>query len=302
MVGIWGPVALAAGTIALGSASPWGSRVLRRRFRSGTAVRRGMVGGYGALALLSVLCGGSRTDYGEYCLAALAAALVATMAVLGSAAITPTDAPHRRRVVLAIGAHPDDLELACGGTLARFVDIGHEVHGVIMTSGSQGGDASRRPDEARRGARFMGLQSLAVHDFPDANLPLVQRELTRVIEEAIAAYGPDVILTHSAHDQHQDHLAVHEATLRAARSSHSILCFESPSVTRDFNPSVYFDIHDYVDVKVSAVASHRDQAGKRYLDRDALQGTATFRGAQVRRRHAEGFEVVRLLADEAGVF
>lgn len=206
---------------------------------------------------------------------------------------------HPRRV-LAIGAHPDDLELACGGTLAKFSDSGHEVHTLVMSNGQRGGDAAERPGEAVRGGGFMRTSSVQVLDFPDTQLASVSSEMVAAIEASIRRFNPDIVLTHSGNDQHQDHHAVHLATLRAARQHPSILCYESPSVTRAFNPSVYIDIDDYVDVKVHAVGLHRNQAGKPYMTPTRVRGVAAFRGAQAKREYAEAYEPVRLLDSAFG--
>ncbi|KLU10838.1 hypothetical protein ABL57_04970 [Kocuria sp. SM24M-10] len=206
----------------------------------------------------------------------------------------------QRRRVLAVGAHPNDLDLACGATLAKLVDAGHEVRGLVMSSGAVGGNAWRRPVEAQHSASFLGLSVLQVHDFPGTLLETVTNELVQAIEEVIEDYQPDVILTHSAHDQHPDHYAVHRATLRAARAHSSILCFESPSATREFDPSVFVDIDGYVDVKVEAVLSHRDPAGKPYMTPGRVRGLAAFRGAQAKNSNAEAFEPVRLLGSAIG--
>jgi LmbE family N-acetylglucosaminyl deacetylase len=208
-------------------------------------------------------------------------------------------APARQpRRVLAIGAHPDDLELACGGTLAKFVDSGHEVQGLVMSDGTRGGDARERSLDAQRGAAFMGLTGMTHHNFTDTELSRHSQEMVDVIEAAMARFNPDIILTHSNHDQHQDHQAVHMATLRAARQHHSILCYESPSATRDFSPSVFIDIDDYVDAKVQAVKMHSDQLTKPYMTPERVRGIASFRGGQAKRRVAEAYEPVRLLSTE----
>ncbi|WP_172604871.1 PIG-L deacetylase family protein [Kocuria rosea] len=206
----------------------------------------------------------------------------------------------QRRKMLAVGAHPDDLELACGATLAKLVDARHEVRGLIMSHGERGGNPGARPGEAEIGATYIGLTQLNVLDFPDTKLESVGNDMVRAIEAAIKEFQPDVILTHSAHDQHQDHYAVHKATLRAARAHHSILCFESPSVTRDFDPSLFVDVDGYVDVKVEAVLFHQDQAGKPYMTPERVRSMASFRGAQAKSRNAEAFEPVRLLGSAIG--
>lgn len=225
-------------------------------------------------------------------LLAVAAGAVTHVAALSVAKRQPS--PRQR--ILAIGAHPDDLELACGGSLAKFSDAGYEIHALVMSTGKVGGDSSRRRSEARAGADFLGLSAVEVLDFPDTDLSTHGREMVAAIETRVKDFGPALVLTHSEHDQHQDHHAVHLATLRAARRHSSILCFESPSVTRKFNPSFYIDIENYVDIKIEAIKRHRDQAGKPYMGAERTRGTAAFRGSQAKTAFAEGFEPVRLLA------
>lgn len=197
--------------------------------------------------------------------------------------------------VLAIGAHPDDLEIACGGTISKLSDAGHIVHAIVMCNGKVGGNAEVRPGEARNGATFMGISQLDVYDFTDTELSKHELEIMQTIERKIDSFQPNVILTHSRNDQHQDHLAVHFATLRAARRNPSVLCYESPSTTRDFNPSFFVDLTDYVNVKLHAVAQHKDQLSKPYMGPEQIKGIAAFRGAQAKMKFAEGFEVVRLV-------
>lgn len=265
------------------------------------ALRRAIVVVYTVLLALNLWCA-AVMPVTLVCDAIAVSTLVATGTfgfVLAERRIPATTVVQRRRV-LAVGAHPDDLELACGATLAKLVDTGHEVRGLVMSSGEVGGNPGLRPAEAQRGASFLGLSALRVHHFPDTRLDTVGNEMVRAIEDAIKEFEPDVIFTHSAHDQHQDHYAVHQATLRAARAHHSILCFESPSVTRDFDPSVFVNIDGYVDVKVEAVLAHRDQTGKPYMTPGRVRGMAAFRGAQAKNTNAEAFEPVRLLGSAIG--
>ncbi|MDP5226580.1 MULTISPECIES: PIG-L deacetylase family protein [Arthrobacter] len=204
------------------------------------------------------------------------------------------------RRVLAIGAHPDDLELACGATLAKLADGGHQVKTLVMSRGTVGGDDQVRILEAQRGSSFLGSRDTTVFDFEDTRLADASQDMVNAIEREIRDFKPDVVLTHSVNDYHQDHLAVHLATMRAARQHSAILCFESPSVTKDFTPSFYIDVDGYVDVKVEAVALHRDQAGKPYMTSERVRGQMAFRGAQVKKPAAEGFEAVRLLGSAVG--
>lgn len=200
--------------------------------------------------------------------------------------------PQPRRI-LAIGAHPDDIEIGCGATLAQALDAGHTVWGLVMTRGERGGDAEERPTEALSSARFLGMAQIRVLDFPDTRLSEHIAEIRDAIEGEIQEVHPDIILTHSSHDLHQDHRAVHEATLQAARRIQTILCYESPSATSEFQPVLFVDIGDYIDVKVESIKEHWDQRAKPYVQEERVRGVAIFRGGQARCQYAEGFEVVR---------
>jgi LmbE family N-acetylglucosaminyl deacetylase len=206
----------------------------------------------------------------------------------------------RTKRVLVVGAHPDDLELACGGTLARFTDHGHEVRAIVMSRGGRGGHPEGREREAQAGAETLDLEGISVHQFTDTKMATEMEEMVRVVELAVSLFKPDVIITHSKHDQHQDHHAVHLATLRAGRTCSTILCFESPSVTAEFKPHYFVDIDGYVDAKIAAVKAHAGQASKPYMGADRLRGAAVFRGSQAKVSHAEGFEVVRALSSGLG--
>lgn len=212
----------------------------------------------------------------------------------------PQLAPTRVRRVLVVGAHPDDLELACGGSLARFADEGHQVMAIVMSHGDQGGQGELRENEALAGAESLELAGISVQDFTDTMMATEIDAMVKVIEVAVNLFKPDVILTHSAHDQHQDHHAVHLATMRGARRSPTIMCFESPSVTSDFTPSYFVDVSDYVEAKIAAVERHKDQSGKPYMGGRVLRGAAVFRGGQAKVAHAEGFEIVRALSSDLG--
>jgi LmbE family N-acetylglucosaminyl deacetylase len=228
-----------------------------------------------------------------------------TLTLAGAATLVAANRRRREttprpRRVLVVAAHPDDLELACGGTLARLSDQGHEVHAIVMSSGGQGGHASTRRDEALAGAGLLELSAISVREFTDTRMVNELEQMVRAVESAVELFAPDVVFTHSQHDQHQDHFAVHLATMRAARRCSTILCFESPSVTTDFAARYFVDISDYLDVKVDAVRLHEDQSAKPYMSAGHLRGTAAYRGSQAKVAHAEGFEIMRALSSDLG--
>lgn len=209
------------------------------------------------------------------------------------------DRPARKQTVLAIGAHPDDLEFGCGATLLRYREEGCDTYGLVLTGGekgvTEGAEDSIRQQEARSASRVMALKELTMLDFPDTQLSQHTSEIKNAIEVEINRINPDIIFTHTIHDLHSDHKAVFEATREAARGAQSILCYENPNTPPEFNPDYFIDISDYLDDKVIALARHKSQAGKTYIDKDVVRGSAAFRGSQGRIKHAEAFEIVRLL-------
>jgi LmbE family N-acetylglucosaminyl deacetylase len=281
-------VALAAG------ASPY----LNRRYRRARELKRAIIGVGVFLLAANIHCALRSSHEPDLVMGCVAVATLSFMCIAGVVVMrlringTPSLLPRR---ILAIGAHPDDLELGCGGTMAKLIDSGHEVHALVVTNGERGGNGSARPREALNGGQFLGATTIEVLDFDDTRLADRGIELAQAIEDRIRRINPDIIFTHSNNDQHQDHLAVHQATLRAARQHSAILCYESPSATTEFRPSVFVDIEDYIDVKVAAVASHRDQLGKPFMSAERVSGLAVYRGSQAKIRHAEGYEPIRLL-------
>lgn len=207
--------------------------------------------------------------------------------------------PHRRQVVLAIGAHPDDIEFGCGATLMRYREEGCQTHALILTGGERGhaapDAAQTRAEEANASARLLAFNSVEMRDFPDTQLHTQREALRNAIESAVQKLEPDLIFTHTPHDLHSDHRSVFEATREAARGPCTILAYENPNTPAEFNPGFYVDIGDYLDDKIAAIARHKTQAGKPYTDPEVIRHSAGFRGTQARVKFAEAFEVVRVL-------
>ena len=199
--------------------------------------------------------------------------------------------------VLVIGAHPDDIEIAAGASIAKLHDTGFQVRALVLSHGERGGHADSRLTEAEIGAQFLELDKVQVMDFQDTQMQSQAFEIVNAIERIIREFEPDMIFTHSKHDLHQDHQTVHESTLRAARDRRTtILCYESPSVTEEFVPSYYIDVCGYVDVKIEAIHKHWDQHKKPYMNPDLIRSKLNFRGNQAKIDYAEGFEVVRMVS------
>jgi LmbE family N-acetylglucosaminyl deacetylase len=198
--------------------------------------------------------------------------------------------------ILAIGAHPDDIELGCGGLLIKAARQGHNVYMYSITRGAVSGDPKQRTHELMKSAKFIGAKNLWIDDFEDTKLS-VSNDLINHIEHFITKADPDLVLTHSPLDAHHDHRAIATATLEAGRFTSNILSYEIP-LTKNFSPQVYYDISDVVDDKVELINIFWSQHTKLYLKSNAIKGLAEYRALQSRLNtsinYVEAFEVHKL--------
>ncbi|MDO9379521.1 MAG: PIG-L deacetylase family protein [Nocardioidaceae bacterium] len=213
-------------------------------------------------------------------------------AVLASVLARADDAATGSRV-LAIGAHPDDVEIGCGASLLRHRGLGHCVTVLTLSRGAVGGPHASRRQEAVNAAVSMGAE-LLLGDLEDTRLA-ESSELIGLIEQAVAMVDPTTVYVHSRHDNHQDHRAVHVAAVSAARLVPELLCYQSPSATNEFAPTKFVPVDDTIEAKVDVLARYRSQAGRPYLEPDLVVASARYWARQLapRTRYAEPFEVLR---------
>lgn len=200
--------------------------------------------------------------------------------------------------ILALGAHPDDIEFGCGGSLLKFARSGHEVYLYVATCGEMGGNSEIRKKEQEAAALEEGVRKIFWGGYTDTRLPL-SKELITNIEQVLAEVRPDYIFVHYEEDTHQDHRSLAQATLSATRYVPNFLFYEGPT-TLNFAPNVYIDIDDYLDSKIDLLNKHKSQVSKVIAGMpeltivDFAHSTARFRGIQGRKRTAEAFRSLRL--------
>lgn len=206
------------------------------------------------------------------------------------------DSENDPRRVLAVGAHPDDIELGCGGTLLKHRSVGDRVWMLVMTGGELGAASQRgRIAEAQEAANIIGAD-LLLGKFYDGQIPL-NSDAVNVVEDAIVRYNIDTVYVHSPADAHQDHLLVARATIAAARRLNRVLFYQSPSTT-EFNPTVYLDIERFLPKKLEALACHKSQLdGSVTVDLEVVQSTAHYWGSRGKLPYAEAFEPYRFAWD-----
>ena len=202
----------------------------------------------------------------------------------------------QRMNILAIGAHPDDIEYGCAGTLVKYADRGHRIHLMILTGGEEGGSSKERQQEQSAAAEIIGAQHVFWGGYRDTQLPL-NKELIDKIEEVLAEVKPDLILVNYWDDTHQDHRVLTDATMSATRYVRNVLFFEVPT-TQNFNPQVFVDISDTLERKFQVLKAHESQVMKTNIENMSIvelaRANATFRGIQGRVKFAEAFAPLRL--------
>jgi LmbE family N-acetylglucosaminyl deacetylase len=198
----------------------------------------------------------------------------------------------RRPIALAVGAHPDDVEIGCGGVLLEHRRRGDDVVILTLTGGEHGGDHERRARESKDAAAVIGA-ALIHRDLPDTSLPEAGPTI-EAIQDAIEVVRPTVIYTHSLNDNHQDHRACHRATVVAGRGIPEIHCYQAPSTAVSFAPSRFVDISEVIDRKIDAIRAFTSQWTVRdYLEEDLIRSTARYWGRFGGGRFAEPLETIR---------
>jgi LmbE family N-acetylglucosaminyl deacetylase len=202
--------------------------------------------------------------------------------------------------ILAIGAHPDDIEAGCAGTLAKYARNGHEIFMLVMTEGGMGGEGKTRKEEQIASAEILGPRELIWGGYADTQLTPNANQLVQTIEEAIKRVSPDFIFVHYDDDTHQDHRALAKATISATRYVRNVLFYEGPT-TQNFSPTVFVDIKNDMDKKIAMLLAHGSQVKKTNIEgvtiADMIRSTAVFRGIQGRVQLAEAFVPLRIFVN-----
>ena len=210
----------------------------------------------------------------------------------------------KKLTILAIGAHGDDIELACGGTIAKAVKNGHEVIMVLVTGHASNDHNNIKiraqgaaQQEAKAAAKILGVSKLHILGYQDTCVPY-SADLVSKLDDIITDCKPDIIFTHFVFDTHQDHIRTAHSTISAARHQNTIFLYEPINPSGQgyvpFRPQVYTDISQTIDTKINSLKAHKSQYEK-YTETwiEAVVARAKFRGFEMGVDYAECFEVVR---------
>jgi LmbE family N-acetylglucosaminyl deacetylase len=209
---------------------------------------------------------------------------------------------------MAIGAHPDDIEFGCSGTLIKHKIKGDFVVYVCMTNTESKdgitGKILRTSEENKKetilASNFIGCDEVEFLHFTDLKVPF-SFESVSGLESLIKKYNIDTIYTHWAGDANQDHISTFKTTMAAARYIPNVYCYEQIPVPRmsenlmDIN--YYVDITNTFKTKISASMCHKSQIKKYKAHGFDVKGNlevlAKFRGTQAKCKYAEAFKIIK---------
>ncbi len=201
--------------------------------------------------------------------------------------------------ILAIGAHPDDIEYSCLGFLLAQKEKGAIIDYLIMTLGEKGNNENgeERREEQLTAFDFCGFNSIEFGNYTDGYLN-INSETISFVERKINTFRPDIILTHAPKDWHQDHVNTSAIVQAACRNYPKLLFYNSYS-SIDFTPKIFFDITDYVAQKKEILSKFRTQIVRNSSKGIDFAGysidTNKHFGNQCRKEYAEAFDSYKFL-------
>lgn len=203
--------------------------------------------------------------------------------------------------ILCLGAHCDDIEIGCGGTLIKWIEKMNiqSVKWVVFSSNAA------RAEEARKSAELF-LQNvpevdIVVKDYNDGFLPYSGGEIKQYFEELKQDFSPDIILTHYRNDLHQDHRLISELTWNTYRS-HFILEYEIPKYDGDLgvpNFFVYLDEHQVNTKAEFILKNYLSQKSKHWFEKETFISLMRLRGMESASptRYSEAFYARKIMSN-----
>jgi LmbE family N-acetylglucosaminyl deacetylase len=195
--------------------------------------------------------------------------------------------------ILCLGAHSDDIEIGCGGSILEFLRTRRnlEFHWIVFSSEpNRAREARRSADLFLRGAK---KKTVEVLDFRNGYFPFVGAQIKDYFEEVKARVSPDLIFTHARHDLHQDHRLVHQLTWNTWRN-HLILEYEIPKYDGDLGaPNVFVPFDRTICGRKIAhlMDCFETQRDKHWFAKETFEGLMRLRGVEANSpgRYAEAF-------------
>lgn len=200
--------------------------------------------------------------------------------------------------ILAIGAHPDDIEIGCAGTLSKLSDEGKNIYLLVLTKGEnwENKTCTERLKEQELSVKLIGAKKLFYANFEDGKV-VNSSEAIDLVTTIIQEYGIDTILTQSQYDTHQDHIQTYNISKSASHKCDNFITYESLT-SKFFIPNFFVEICSYIDKKEEIINSFESQT-KKYNKRNQDLVIITrckdnINGMKINTKYAEGLCIEKM--------
>jgi LmbE family N-acetylglucosaminyl deacetylase len=189
--------------------------------------------------------------------------------------------------ILAISAHTDDYEFACGGAISRWIREGAKIYGVSFSCGS----ADKK--EFYEANKILGVQDTELHELPTREFKEYRQTVLEHLVRLERQVSPNLVLIPATTDTHQDHEVIREEGFRAFKHR-SILGYEMPQNNLVFQTNCFVELQSVdVDRKIKALSSYVSQRNRPYASEEFIRSLALVRGMQAGKKYAEAYEMIR---------
>ncbi|OGO31874.1 MAG: hypothetical protein A2136_04120 [Chloroflexi bacterium RBG_16_54_11] len=202
---------------------------------------------------------------------------------------------HGKKVCL-IGAHPDDIELGCGAFIAN-IEGKADVLCITLSDNQKNPALTNLVEEHYRGMAVLGVtpEQVRLESFVTRRFPELRQEILEYLYQLNREYQPDIVITHTRADIHQDHQQTTEEVLRAFRGT-TVLGYDALRSSYGFFPHFLVEVSEQdVDKKIQALAEYSTYHDKYYFDASVLRATNIRHGALAELPYAEGFDILRIV-------
>lgn len=201
--------------------------------------------------------------------------------------------------VLILGPHPDDAEFSSGGTIAKLIENGIEIHYAVFSMCEKSIPTGFGPgaikNELLKAAEFMGIHKdfLHLYDYEVRVFPQYRQEILEDIFKLNKQIAPDLVLLPSSSDIHQDHHVIYEEGIRVFKKSR-LLSYEMPWNNFAFLSNMYVVLEQHhVDKKIETLKHYKSHGFRPYSNEDYLVSLLKIKGLQVDQQYAESFQILR---------
>lgn len=194
--------------------------------------------------------------------------------------------------VLVLSPHTDDGELGAGGTIARLTESGSYVRYIAFSA-----HLEQLRDECMRATNVLGVSDTLILNYPRRYLPEYRQDILQMLYDTNEEFSPDLVLTPSTSDRHQDHETVTNEAVRIFKE-HTMLGYEHPKNIIDFTENGVVPLEKkHLDLKLKSLSEYRSQREKHSFKPKVIEASAIRCGNKIHTDYAEVFEVIRFIME-----